>query len=218
MTKRTVLPFVGLLFLLSMVNSSQAGETISLRPYLNVGYLLTPPSAEDLRYVEVGGGNLDRYLDVNRGNFGGGLQFLLSPSKPLMEGMNTKLGLDIGVKRLFSSKFQAYENAYHKETEYDLSSMGLVELAPEGSPFFLQAGVGVHFVFWWWEYNFRGKYSSEYKEDSGMDTNVGLSGTAGMNLPIGEKLHMPIMVRVEHIFRYGSTAMISAMVGLDFGH
>jgi len=203
---------------------SMAAADMIFRPYAKGGFLLTKPSASDLGYSDAGGdpSSLDQYLDVNKINGGVGIQLLMDP------GMSTgpsglKIGIDGGAQYLFTADFDtgADELPYidvdnDRETEFDAYMMGIIELAPSASSLILQGGLGLHFVFWTWESNYSGTYSSDYSEESGLDTNVGLMAAAGLNLPAGPNMNIPLMLRIDYILRYGGTATVSGLIGLSF--
>jgi hypothetical protein len=191
-----------------------------IRPYLKVGFLLTPPSADDLGYVSAdAGGDLDQYLTVNKGNFGAGLQVFL----PVALAPSLKLGLDVGFHKLFSSRFDTgaadisfiYED-YDEDSDYDVHVLGLAEMVPNGSPFFLQGGLGGHFVHWSWTENYESKYQSIHETKSGTDFVLGLMAAAGTSLKVGDRVSLPISIRLDYLFRYGSLLTAGLVVGLSF--
>jgi len=195
-------------------------KKLSFRPYLKLGLLLTPPSAADLGYVNVDENvDMDQYLDVKTANYGAGLQAFLSlPNNP-----GLKLGVDFGLQKLFSSRFDTgtadlpyiYED-YHDENEFDIYLLGLVELAPRGSPLFVQAGLGGHFVSWSWTQNYESKYQSIHETKSGLGFNFGLMAAAGMNLRIGDSISVPISFRLDYLARYGALITAGVVVGFSF--
>lgn len=195
--------------------SSQTRKSSELTPYAKVGYLLASPSASDLGYTSTEGTNVDEYLDINKTNFGFGLQALFN------SGSTTRLGVDIGLQTLFSSEYDIgsaggsiYED-YHTNNEQDLYILGIVELELEHTPIFFQAGGGMHLVLWQWEYNYSSSYQSINEVESDSDLNFGLSILAGVNIPVGNLL-LPIFVRLDQIFRYDSIITGSVGLGLTF--
>ena len=190
------------------------------RPYLKLGLLLTPPSATDLGYVNVDEDvDMDQYLDVKTANYGAGLQAFLSlPNNP-----GLKLGVDFGLQKLYSSRFDTgssdlsyiYED-YDDENEFDIYLLGLVEIAPRGSPLFVQAGLGGHFVSWSWTQNYESKYQSIHETKSGLDFNFGLMAAAGMNLLIGNRISVPISFRLDYLARYGALITAGVVIGFSF--
>lgn len=195
-------------------------KKFSFRPYLKLGLLLTPPSANDLGYINVDKNvDMDQYLDVKTADYGAGLQFFLSlPKNPSL-----KLGLDFGVQKLFSSRFDTgssdlpyiYED-YDDENEYDIYLVGLAELTPRGSPFFLQAGLGGHFVSWTWTQNYESQYQSKHETKSGLGFSFGLMAAAGMNLRISDGISLPVSIRLEYLARYGALLTAGFVVGFSF--
>ena len=194
---------------------SQARKSSVMTPYVKFGYLFVAPTASDLDYTSTEGENLDQYLDLNKINFGLGLQALFNSSSTV------RLGADIGLQTLFSSEYDIgsaggsiYED-YHTNNEQDLYILGIVELELEHTPIFFQAGGGMHLVLWQWEYNYSSSYQSINEVESDSDLNFGLSILAGVNIPVGNLL-LPIFVRLDQIFRYDSIITGSAGLGLTF--
>jgi len=192
-------------------------RSLSFRPYAKFGVLATPPTAADLNYLNVDSVNLDQYLDVATFSFGGGVQvlFSLSPDNTI------NFGLDLGAQKLFSSIFDlgsgdiVYEDIHH-ENEFSFYLLGLLEFRPRQSPLFFQGGLGMHLVSWYWDYTYSGKYSDEYKEESGTEVNLGLMLAGGLDLPVNERISVPIMLRMDGLLRYGMLLNISLSIGLSF--
>jgi hypothetical protein len=203
---------LAVIFILFLIQISLAAIT----PYIKIGTMLTSPSADDFGFVDAEGGNLDEYLDLSKGNFGGGLQFLFGmPAGP-------QFGAEIGYQKLFSYTFDAgvSDLPYIQEdnwegSEQDLYINGIVNYGFPASSVFVQGGAGFHIVFWEEQRNYQSDYTSDYEEDSGSGTNFGLFGAAGINIPLGT-ISMPLMIRLDYIMRYGSTITASAVVGLSF--
>lgn len=192
-------------------------KSFSLRPYVKLGMLLTPPSAADLGYVEVDGGNLDEFLDVAAANFGGGGQLLFSmnPEKTM------HIGVDVGAQKLFSSVYtlDTSDIVYldvHNEKEFAFYLLGLLELRSRRSPLFFQAGAGIHLVSWYWDYTYSGKYHDEYTEESGLEVNMGFLLAGGFDIPVNDRVSVPIMLRMDGVMRYGTLLNASLSIGLSF--
>jgi hypothetical protein len=192
----------------------------SFRPYVKLGFLVLTPSAADLGYVDAEGGSLDEYLDVRNFNFGGGIQFLV----PLGGSeRRSKLGVDLGAQSLFTSHFDTgasdlsfiYED-YDDEDEYDFYALGLFEFSPENSPLFLQIGAGAHLVYWIWDHVYTSQYQDASKTESGLEFALGAMAAAGINLPLGERMSLPILVRLDYLLRYGGLLSASVVAGLSF--
>lgn len=200
-------------------NIAPAGQkTFVIRPYGRVGMLLTPPSAADLSY-EVVGGDAEQYLDMSAMNFGGGVQFLLSGVK----NPNLRFGVDLGFQTLFSSKYDSLGEPtptifsdYHLDKEMNISLLGIVELLSPNSPLFFQGGLGGHFVIWSSEYVYESKYQSSDETKGGVGFNFGLMAAAGLNLLAGERMNIPILLRLDYIMRYRGYINASLMVGFAF--
>lgn len=192
-------------------------KSFSLRPYAKMGMLLTPPSAADLGYIEVDGGNLDELLDVATANFGGGIQLLFS-----LNPENTMhVGFDLGAQKLFSSVFTletsdiVYEDI-HNENEFAFYLLALLDLRSRRSPVFFQAGAGMHLVSWYWDYTYSGKYHDEYTEESGLEVSMGFLLAGGFDIPVNERISVPIMLRMDGLMRYGMLLNVSLSIGLSF--
>lgn len=192
-------------------------RSFSLRPYAKMGMLLTPPSAAGLGYIEVDGGNLDELLDVATANFGGGVQLLFS----LNPENSMRVGVDLGAQKLFSSVFTletsdiVYEDV-HNENEFAFYLLALLELRSRRSPVFFQAGAGMHLVSWYWDYTYSGKYHDEYTEESGLEVNMGFLLAGGFDIPVNERISVPIMLRMDGLMRYGMLLNVSLSIGLSF--
>lgn len=196
-----------------------SGGRFIIRPYAKVGLLLTPPTADDLGYEEVGGGSLEEYLDMNAFNFGGGAQFLMSlPGNPKL-----RIGMDVGFQTLFSSTFDAGAGGggtiytdYNKDSEFAINLLGIVEYLPAGSGLILQGGLGGHFVFWSWRDVYESKYQNKDETETGTNFNFGLMAAAGLNLLGGQRLSIPVLIRLDYIMRYGGYINASLVFGFAF--
>lgn len=212
-----------MLVLIGVAGVRPAAAQLTYAPYLKVGYLFTPPSAADLDYVDVGGGSLDEFLTVHSGNFGVGTQIYLQEGKFGIEKQGLRLGLDLGFQRLFSARFESNEadlsyidQAYSDENEWGLNALALANYAPGESPVFFQAGLGANLVFWQWKYVYHSIYQDTENVESGTEVNLGILLAVGMNLQAGNT-DIPVMFRIDDVFRYGSTATASVMIGMPFG-
>ena len=211
---------IGLLLVALSFGSALAGpgdERPVVRPYLGLGSMLNAPSAEALGYIDADGGNLDEYLEHDKGGLCFGVQILV-PWKPQL-----RLGGELGYRRLFKSTFNTgssdldfINEDYDTDTEHDLSLLGLIEYSLEPSNFFLLGGAGMHIVRWEFESEYESSYSSADSFDSGTGTNFGLMGAAGMNFALTPKLTLPVMVRLDYILRYDDLFPVSVSAGLQF--
>ena len=223
--KKKYLPVI--LILVCTVSFVHSQGNMLLRPYVKVGYLLSGPSANDLGYVIVGGGDPNQYLDVNRVNYGLGAQFVFGSTLFPIEPFQSGLGFDVGFQKIFSSKYDLknegslgasgviYEDN-HIDRENEASLLCLLELRHRSTPLMLQAGIGLHMVFWQWEYNYSSNNSTSYDSESGTGTSLGLMAAGGWNIPITNRMKLPIMVRIDGIARYGMETILSACVGFPF--
>ena len=194
---------------------SQSRKSSVLTAYAKVGYLLVSPLASDLGYSSTEGTSVEKYLDLDKINFGIGLQAMFNSSSTI------RFGADIGLQKLFSSKYDIgssggniYED-YHINNEQDLYILGIAEFDLKGTPIFFQAGGGMHLVIWQWEYHYSSLYQNIDEVENDSDLNFGLSILAGVNIPIGN-LTLPVFARIDQIFRYSTTITGSAGLGLTF--
>jgi len=203
------------------IMSPSRRKTFQIRPYAKVGMLLTPPSALDLGYANADSSvDMDQYLDVSPGNFGAGAQFFFaSPKNP-----NLKFGLDLGFQKLMSSRFDTgaadlsfiYQD-YYEDSEFDISLLGIVELFPPGSPFLFQGGLGGHFVAWSYRHVYESKYQPlDETTESGMTFNFGLMAAAGTNIQAGDRISIPILLRLDYIMRYRGYITACLVLGFTF--
>jgi len=221
MRRRFLLCFT-LLFLGMAAGGPAAAQTTYL-PYVKAGYLFTPPSAADLDYVAVGGGSLDEFLTVHSGNFGVGAQMYLQAGSFGIQKQDLRMGIDLGFQRLFGARFESNEadlsyidQAYSDENEWGLNALALAHYAPAELPVFFQVGLGPSLVFWQWKYVYHSIYQDTENVESGSEVNLGILLAVGMTLKAGNT-EIPVMFRVDDVFRYGSTATASVMVGMIFG-
>jgi len=192
---------------------------IGIRPYGKLGFILISPSAADLGFVLAGDGSMDDALDKDLINFGAGGQFLYDLDKSLISGVQTRLGMDMGIQTLFGYKFQANPSTTAwEEHEYDMYFHGIVEFKMDNSPLFLQAGIGPHFIFWTEDSEFKGKYSYSYDSDSGTDINFSLMISAGYELQAGKNMTIPIMVRLDNLLRYDLMVDLDVMIGVSLNY
>jgi hypothetical protein len=225
MYKRYIFALTILCLILSSTVIAQ--EDIVLKPYVKLGYLLSAPSASDLGYVIIDGTDPDKYLDMNKLNYGIGAQFLFPLSSFSNKSFDGSLGFDVGMQKIFSSTFNpgdlgswgyggyTYEDN-KKDSEYEVYMLGLVEFNHTSLPIVLQVGLGLHLVFWEWESNYSSNYSTSYSSESGSGTQLGILVAGGLNLPISDRMKLPIMLRIDNIFRYGAELTISVSTGLAF--
>ncbi len=203
--------------LLGAVTAVAAEQTVSVRPYLQFGRLMSAPSADDLGYEDVDGASLEEYLDVDKGTMGGGAQLLF------VVGPQLKVGADLGFRKLYDSRFDTgasdldyiYES-YQTDKESTIYLMGVAQYSLLDSPVFLQGGLGMHLVFWTWEKKHWSEYGRDDKESSDTEVGLGFMVAGGVNLPVHENLSFPIMLRIDYMFRHGSMIPVSLMAGASF--
>ncbi len=193
-------------------------KPLQFRFYGKGGALLKGPSAADLDFVAVGGESMDKYLTLNKGHFGAGLQMLFASSK--RPGL--KFGADIGFQKLVTAKFDTGVGGgsviytdYWDEKEYGASFMGLVERQAPGSRLILQGGLGMHYVFWSSTHHFESRFTPrEDKTESGSGTSIGLMAAAGTHLATSARMSMPVLVRLDYVVRYKGFVIFSVMAGV----
>ena len=207
---------------LSMGSLAHAGSQLGIRPYGKACILLTPPSAADLDYQSAAGENMDKYLDMNKTDFGVGMQLLLN--KTVSESFRkTTWGLDVGFQKLFSSRFDTHSSDisfihedYSTDNESDLYVLVFAEFRSEKSPLFFQVGGGEHLVFWSYKKHYSSMYTTEDNSSGGSAFNLGFFAAAGKNFKPNENLRIPVLVRLDCILRYGLLVMPGIMVGITF--
>jgi hypothetical protein len=204
---------IGLALLLVSLGPAPAANAGTLaRLYLNGGVALTAPSAEDLDFRLVGGSADELPFETNRAVYGLGVQVLLDLDR-------LRIGADLGWQKLFSSRMDlSYSDMMDvsEDRESSIRVLGLAEYTLADGPLFFQAGAGLHFVRWDYSYEFSGRWSSEDREEGGFEVSPGVMGGAGMELHLGPSLKVPVMARLDCIFRYGMILTGSVAAGLSF--
>ncbi len=205
------------LFLLVLSNLISSAHAFNIRPYGKLGYMAVSPSASDLGFVLADGdGDLDEYLDKQTITYGAGVQMVFPINSQIFEGMETSVGIDMGIYRLFGYEFQASDaSSKWNGDEYSFYLGGLVELNMVDSPVMFQAGAGLHFVYWQEERTFEGTHINEYETDSGTETSFGLTLAAGTNLAVGESTTIPVILQLNTIFRYETMFELGIIFGFD---
>lgn len=185
--------------------SSASGAGVSLRAMLRGGAIPVHPSTEDLDYE----GYAD---DFSTGFFGLAGQIMVT-----LGAVN--VGAEAGFQSLWSAEFtldQGFDRgSVWQEDRSDVYFLGILELAGM-EPLILQGGAGVHVIFWEDTYEFRGNFSSQYSEDSGVLIGGGVMGSAGANIPVSENIGFIIMGRIDAIaYEEGFMLPVSANAGLS---
>ncbi len=198
----------------------QGQETI--RPFINLGLSVRPPSSTDLGYVMVGGGSYGNY-SVNRFIYGGGLQMLFGSLTNPSSDHTLRFGFDLGWQKLYSSVFDVGDEdgvLIFKDNFTDAESaaqiLGLAEYTPSNQRYFLQAGLGLHVVTWSHTRTFAGAYEDDYYAQGNTQTNVGLEAAGGKNVYSSGNVTFPVMVRLDSIFRYGVILTGTVIAGANF--
>jgi len=200
------------IFLIVGIIDINAQNEIILRPYLKVGALLTPPSLEDLDYEA---GVFDDIQDVSKVTYGSGIQVLRESRNGIYWGG------ELGLQNLFTSKLHFPLDEYQytdfqSDKEWEVFFGPLVEYSKKESPFFLQAGVGMHVVFWEFIYDYADVYTDRYVSDGGTEINVGFSLTGGMKLKLTDRVEFPIAIRADIMPRYGVLLQAGCFISLDY--
>jgi len=206
------------IFLLVFSITTLSLHAFSLRPYGKLGSMIASPSASDLGFVLADGdGDLDEYLDKQTITYGAGVQMVFPINSQIFEGMETSVGIDMGIYRLFGYEFQASDaSSKWNEDEYSFYVGGLVELNMVDSPVIFQAGAGLHIVCWQEERTFEGTHINEYETDSGTGTNFGVTLAAGTKLSAGKSTSIPVILQLNTIFRYETMFELGIIFGFDF--
>jgi opacity protein-like surface antigen len=193
----------------------QKGVSFAARVYGRGGYLVLSPSPADMGYTSGGGRDSSDFSSSSKLNLGLGGQLLVSPGAIL--GNALKFGVDLGGQTLFSDEIDFWYGSdprgdVHKDHEFAVYALGIVEYSPPGLPLLLQGGVGGYQVYWSWTQDYPGGGN----DDSGTGTNLGLMGAAGYKVKLGPNLALPIMARMDYISRYGSLLGLSVTAGIEF--
>ena len=195
--------------------TAQKGVSFAARVYGRLGYLVVSPSPSDMGYFTVGGRDTSDFSSSSKLDLGLGGQFLVSPGA--ITGNALKFGVDLGGQTLFSDEVDRWygddpAGDVHKDHEFAVYALGIVEYSPPGLPLLLQGGVGGYQVYWSWTQDTPGGGD----EDSGTGTNLGLMGAVGYRVKLGPNLALPLMARLDYISRYGSLLGLSVTAGIEF--
>lgn len=210
---------LGLVFCVVSAHAGRADQAaVLLRPYLNGGGTLLTPSSEELEYRGVA----DDMFTMRRFGVGGGAQLLFVRGEAQGIDNSLRWGGDIGFRRLFRAKVYGdltqgvtWLNV-NRETEYDLSLLALVERTRRGKVIYLQAGIGLHMIFWDWTRDYAGLEGHDVADESSCAVNPGLMAAGGFNLVVSRNVVIPVMVRANLIFRHGLMLPVYVTLGWDF--
>ncbi|MCK4605696.1 MAG: hypothetical protein KAU35_00225 [candidate division Zixibacteria bacterium] len=210
---------LGLIFCVASAHAGRADQSgVLLRPYLNGGGTLLTPSSEELEYRGV----TDNMFKMRRFGVGGGAQLLFVRGEAQGADNSLRWGVDIGFRRLFRAKVYGdltqgvtWLNV-NRETEYDLSLLALVERTRRGKVIYLQAGIGLHVIFWDWTRDYAGLEGHDVADESSCAVNPGLMAAGGFNLVVSRNVVIPVMVRANLIFRHGLMLPVYVTLGWDF--
>ena len=197
--------------------STYSQESMLLRPYFKIGVMATPPNTVDLEYSVDGiAGGMDDKQSVRQLVIGLGCQLMVETNKP-----GLSLGGEIGMQNLFHSRvdgalLRSTYYSYHIDREWELYINPLVGFTSEDSPFFFQGGLGLHLVFWDWQYRYSSIYETTSNSNGGSNTNLGLMLKAGTLLNITPSVSLPVALRTDILFRYGGLISVSLIVGFDY--
>ncbi len=210
---------LGLVFCVASAHTGQADQSgVLLRPYLNGGGTLLTPSSQELEYRGV----TDNMFRMRRFGVGGGTQLLFVRGEPQGTDNSLRWGVDVGFRRLFRAKVYGDLTQgvtwlnINRETEYGLSLLALVERTHREKAIYLQAGLGLHVVFWKWTRDYAGLQGRDVTDKSGCAVNPGLMTAAGFNMVVSRNVVIPVMVRADLIFRHGVMLPVYIMVGWVF--
>jgi hypothetical protein len=203
-------------FALTLPFNNMQAQHSAVNFYLKGGYLLNPPSPEDLGYRTVGSQvAIIDHQDVNGLNIGLGLK----PYFPVRKGLQA--GLDIGIQTLFNSRtdMERLPSTYYDyniDKEWEVYINLLARYKSEYSPWFAEGGAGLHNVFWYWEHHYSSNLSNVDDYDNGSGQSFGLTAEAGRAFVIGPKFSIPVSVRGDLIFRYSTLFSLCLAVGFVF--
>ncbi len=202
--------------ILSLCAGVQSASAVEIRPYMRLGYLLTPPTAEELEFVLVGGTPADAEvgMDMNQINYGIGAQVFFLDNTSIMKNATLRLGAEAGIHRLFSSEHTGAYQSVNRDSEAAFVLLVLGEFKSAEMPFVFQVGLGPALVYWSWEYEYFG-YSYEYESDSGIGFCPVIMAAGGLDLQVSDTISIPIMLRSDNVIRYGIMASISGSVGVS---
>jgi hypothetical protein len=216
MTKTGYLTVLALLAF--MVGSSAFSQTF-LRPYLKAGFLISAPNSVDLGYSAGG----EEFFSIEKFNYGLGCQILFPLTAKTGDSFIPSLGVDVGGQHLFSSTYDLGQQGIPnitvdkwEESEVSGNVLAVLDLSHGRMPIDLQVGVGLYLVFYNGTYEFQGRYSSTSEERSSTGTDFGVMVSGGVKLPLAKGMSLPLMLRVDNIFRYGSMTSVCGVVGLCF--
>lgn len=210
---------LGLILCVASAHAGWADQSgVLLRPYLNGGGTLLTPSSEELEYRGV----TDNMFRMMRFGVGGGAQLLFVRGEAQGIDNSLRWGVDVGFRRLFRAKVYGdltqgvtWLNV-NRETEYDLSLLALVERTRREKAMYLQAGIGLHVIFWDWTRNYAGLEGRDFTDESGCAVSPGLMAAGGFDLVVNRNVVIPVMVRADLIFRHGLMLPVYITVGWDF--
>jgi hypothetical protein len=209
---------IALLLLAFLVRGSAFSQTF-IRPYLKAGFLVSAPNAVDLNYSA----GTEQFFSIKKFNYGAGCQILFPLTRKTGDGFIPSLGVDVGGQHLFSSTYDLGKQGIPnitvdkwEESEVSGNVLAVLDLSHGKMPIDLQVGAGLYLVFYNGTYDFQGRYSSTSEERSSTGTDFGVMVSGGVKLPLAKGMSLPLLLRVDNIFRYGSMMSVCGVVGLCF--
>ncbi len=188
--------------------------TLSLRPYLRAGINMLPPTLEDLDFVDP---PTDAEVHKTPISAGAGVQILI-PSISGAIGLDEtyKMGMDVGATTIFFNKViydEGVGTANYFDEEYSVYLMPFLEKSL-GEVFFLQGGVGLHILPWFYEYYYE---SNNYTDSDEYYSGVGFSGgfmfAGGMRVSLGSRSGLFLLGKMDGIIRYGLMLPVTINAG-----
>jgi hypothetical protein len=200
-----------LIICLTLPSAKVHAQKISYTSYVYIGVLLTPPSTAELGYASQYA-TLDKFRKMHPFNYGFGVQGLHG----LSSNSAYKVGIDLSFGKLFNDTYtDDTGDALHKDWESSMKLLALVELSTD-KRFLFQAGAGPNFVIWNWNYTYDGPYEYVHETDGGVRVNFELM-TAGKTFVYkSDKISIPIILRVDCLFRYGVMLSTNIATGITF--
>jgi len=204
------------LIVFSAAGSSIAQLGLNVRLLGRFGMTMEEPSLLELDYVAAAENDPDYSLsqNMNTTNYGGGIQIVT-------KHRIIRLGIDIGVQRLFESKVNGVERDADKvpvqvvefewtDSDLAINAGAFLEFAPRSWMLF-QIGLNVYQIY--------NRYLDVEEGETLHDITewiptAGFMVAAGLNIPISRRISIPILARADIIYRYGIIFPVHVNAGL----
>jgi hypothetical protein len=212
--KTTALNSVYLIFIVCLVffSTNVQAQTIYLEPYVHIGYLLNPPTDEEL-----GGSRLQTEVDLKPLNYGFGLQILMK----FRDSSSFRIGLDLGYGRIYSSAItfldpfldpsghMTVDTWTNTQKERSLRTLGIFEFYPGIKSLSIQTGFGFYVAYRTYE----GSHLSESTNYIRPSFMVALR----YSLYKAKRISVPIIIRLDNQYAkdYGPLTSVNIMSGVS---